>query len=91
MRFGGPAGLNGHAARRHLVDYGNVQITIERERKRTRNRSGRHYQDIGRSGLVHQLLALQNAEAVLLVHNHEPQPREFNLRLEQRVRPGNKL
>ena len=45
----------------------------------------------GAAAFVHQFLALQDAEAVLLVHDHQAQPREFHLRFEQRVRPDDEL
>ena len=91
MRLGRPARFDRHAARRHLVDHGDVQIAVERERKRARNRRGRHHQHVRRRALFHQFLALQDAEAVLLVHDHQAQAREFHLRLEQRVRPHDEL
>src|SRR5207245_7946038 len=55
----------------------------ERERKRARDGRRGHHQHVGRSaargGLVHQPLALQDSEAVLLVNGHKPQPREGHL------------
>ncbi len=55
------------------------------------NRRRGHHQHVRRRALFHQLLALQDAEAVLLVHDHEPQPRKLDLRFEQRVRPHDEL
>ena len=70
----GPARFNRRAAGRHLVDHGNVEIAVERERKRARNGRGGHHQHVGRmDALFDQPLALQHAEAMLLVHNHQAQ------------------
>jgi hypothetical protein len=40
-------GFNGSSAGRKFVDYGNVEVAIDRHRQRTRDRSGRHDKDVG--------------------------------------------
>ncbi len=81
----------GRASGRHLVDHRNVQIAIERQRERARNRRGGHDQHVGRAAFFDQPFALQHAEAVLLVHDHQAQARECDRIFEQRVRPDDQL
>ena len=95
MRLRGHARGDRRAARRQLVENGNVQVAIERERERARNRRRRQHQDVRRvavgRGFVHQPLALQNAEAVLLINGHKAEPREFHIVFDQRVRADDQL
>ena len=78
--------LDGRAVRRKLVDHGIVKVAVERERERARNRRGGHHQDVRSRPLANQLVALQHAEAVLLVHHHQAEPRELHVAFDQRVR-----
>ena len=73
----GPTGLDGRPPRRHLVDYGNIEIAVKRKSQGSRNRSRRHHQHVRRRAFFHQTLALQNAKPVLLVDDHQAQAREF--------------
>ena len=84
---------NGCASRRHLIQNTDIEIAVERERQRARNRRGRHHQHIRLCliGFLHQLEALQNAEAVLLIHHHQPQAVEFHLFLNQRMGANHQL
>ena len=91
---GNAARDDGRASRRQLVQHAHVQIAVERERQRARNRRGGHHQHIRLapdSGFLHQLEALHHAETVLLVHHHQAQPVELDLLFNQRVRADDQL
>ena len=79
------AGLDPLAPRRQLVDDGDVQIAVEDQRQRARNRRGRHHQHVGRFALAAQLGALAHAEAVLLVCDGQAQVPVFHALGDQRV------
>jgi len=74
---GGAAGDDRSATRRHLVDDADVEITIESEGEGARDGGCGHGEDIrlrGNTfgvGLAHELEALLDAEAVLLVDDDE--------------------
>ena len=59
--------------------------------KSARDRRRRHYKHIGRRPFFHQLFALQHAETVLFIDDHQAQPRKFHLWLKQRMRPHDEL
>src|SRR5258708_6502622 len=75
MLLGGHARGDGSAAGRKLVENGNVEVAIESERESTRNGRGSEDEDVRGvavgGGFVHQALALEDAEAVLLVNGDE--------------------
>ena len=48
-----------------------VEVAVGGERQRARDRRGRHHQHVGVVALAPQLVALQHAEAVLLVHHRQ--------------------
>ena len=79
------------AARRHLVEHGDVQIPVKRERQRPRYRRRRHHQNVGLRAGSAQPHPLANAEAVLFIDHHQTQALEFNTFLDQRVRPDDEL
>ena len=89
--FGGDARLDRPASRRQLIDYGLVQVAIERERERARDGRGRHHQNVRLGAFLDQPFALQDAEAVLLVHNHQAQVAELRGLFNQRVRAHHEL
>src|SRR5437773_12461122 len=95
MLYGGHARGDGRAAGRELVEDGNVEVAIQGERQGARD--GRSSQDEDMRGVtlrrcfIHQPLALQNAEAVLLVNGDEAQAGEFDAVFNQRVRADDKL
>ena len=68
-------------ARRHVAEMG--------EHETSRDRRGRHHQEVGVLALVAQRQPLFDAEAMLLVHDREPEIVELDLRLEQRMRADN--
>ena len=72
--------------RRPLVEQAEIEVAVQRERERARNRRGGHEQHVGRLALGAERLALLHAEAVLLVDDGEPEPRERRGLLHQRVR-----
>src|SRR5712692_201986 len=83
MRLGSHARGDGGAAGRELIENGNVQVAIESERERARDGRGGQHEDVGRvavsGGLVHEALALEDAEAMLLVNGDEAKAREFDV------------
>src|SRR5690349_8510173 len=86
---------DGRTSGGQLVQYRNVEVTIERQRERSWNgRSCQHehmWSVAVRSGFVHQTLALQDSEAVLLVNRHKSEPRESHVLFNQRVRADDQL
>ena len=90
---GNAPGDDRHAARRQLVEDADIEIAVKRERQGARNGRGRHHQHVRFRliGLLHHLEALQDAEAVLLVHHHQPQPVELDLFFDERVRADHQL
>ena len=78
-------GYQGAAPGRHLVDLRDVEITVEGQGERARNRGRRHHQNIGLVALRLQDLALLDAEAVLLVDDGEPEPLEGDAALDEGV------
>src|SRR5207244_1002430 len=86
---------DGRAAGRKLIENGNVQVAIESERKRARDRRGGEDQDVRRAavggGFVHQALALEDAEAVLLVNGDETETGECDVVFDKRVGADDEL
>ena len=86
---GGAAGDDGRAAGRHLVDDADVEIAVEGEGERARDGRRGHGEDVGvgddavGAGLAHQLEALLDAEAVLLVDDDQAEVGEVGLVLLQ--------
>src|SRR6266852_1218033 len=95
MLLGGHARLDRGAARRQLVENGDVKITIKCERKRARDGRGSEDEDVRgvamRRGFVHQALALQDAEAVLLVDGDKAKAGELDIVLDERVGANDEL
>ena len=60
--------------RRHLVNHRDIQIAIKRQAQRARNRRGRHHQQMRIIALAQKILALRDAEFVLLVNDHQSKP-----------------
>src|SRR4029077_13843141 len=90
MRLGGEMGLDGCAAGRKLVEDGDVEVAVEGKRERAGDgRSGEH-KDVGGvavgGGFVHQALALQDAETVLLVDGDETEACELDVIFDESVR-----
>jgi hypothetical protein len=73
---------------RHLAQLAEVHVTIERVRKRARDRGRRHREVVGhRSRCLAQALALSNAETMLLVDHDEPEIDHGHAVLDERVGP----
>ena len=75
-------------AARQLAQGGRVEIAVERQRQRARDRRRGHVQDVGceaRACLAVERRALAHAEAVLLVDDRERQPARSDRILDQRV------
>jgi len=95
MRLGSEARLDGRAAGRKLVEDGNVEVAVERERKRAWN--GRRGEDENvrrvavRGGFVHEAFALEDAEAVLLVDGDKAEARKLDLVFDERVGADDEL
>ena len=70
---------------RPLVDDRQVEVAVGRERQRARDGRGGHHQHVHVVALAAQLVALQHAEAVLLVHHRQAEALEGHLLLDQRV------
>src|SRR5438105_13761532 len=87
MLRGDHARNDGSAARRKLVEDGNVAVAIQSERERARGGRGGEHEDVrslavgGR--LVHPALALEDAETMLLVNRNEAEASEFDVAFEQ--------
>ena len=82
------------AARRQLVDDRHFEVGVVGHRQRARDRRGRHHQLVRRlavAALVAQGEALADAEAVLLVDDHQAQLRELHRVLDQRVGADHQL
>ena len=90
---GNPPGCDGRASGRQLIQYAQIQIAVERQGQRARNRRRGHHQHVWLSliGLLHQLESLQHAEAVLLVDHDEAQPVELDFLFDERVRADDQL
>ena len=97
--FAGHApGDDGRAAGRQLVQNADVEVAVQTQRQGARNRRGGHHQHVRLGligsrlvGLLHQLEALQNPEAVLLIDHHQPQPAELDLLFDERMGPDHQL
>jgi hypothetical protein len=85
-------GLHRLASRRQFVEGRDVEVGEVRHRQRARDRRGAHHQLVrhqrrGRGGCFFpQREPLLDAEAVLLVHHHQPEARESHVLLDQGVR-----
>ena len=80
-----------NTSRRLFSNHGNVQIAVHDERERTRNRRGRHAQEMRDASVLarghDERLALVYAKTMLLVHDSEREVRRESSGLEQRMRP----
>ena len=84
---------DGGASGRQLVENADIEIAVERKGKRARNRSCRHHQHVGFGliRLLHQLEALQHAEAVLLINYDQAKAIEFHFFFDQRMGADDQL
>ena len=62
------------ASRRQFIQNRYIQIAVQNQRKRSRNRRGGHHQHVDRFALLPQQRALAHAEAMLFIRHGKPQP-----------------
>ena len=79
--------LNGHATRWHFFNDREIKVAVDGQSQRARDGCRRHHQNVGGEPLADQLLALQDAETVLLVHNDQAEARELHVLFNQGMRP----
>ena len=89
---------DGCAAGWQLVEHGHVEIAVDGECERTRDRRRRHHEHVGqhvraavRRGLVLERDALRHAEAVLLVDHDDAERTEAHALLDERVRADDEV
>ncbi len=73
------------ASRRHLVYHRQIEIAVDRECERPRDRRRGHHQDVRVVALLLERRSLKHPETVLLVHYDKTEPREVHAFLDQRV------
>ncbi len=78
-------------ARRQLIEHRDIEITVESESQGARDRRGRHHQHVGIGAGPAKSQALVDAEAVLLIDDHEPQSLKIDIFLYERVCADNQL
>ena len=78
-------------SRGQLVDDRDVQIAVDHQRQRARDRRGRHDEHVGFFCFSDQRRALAYAEAVLLVRDDQAEARIFHVLAEQGVRPHHQI
>ena len=84
--FAGDApGLDRLAARRKLIQNGDVQVAVDQQAQRAGDGGSAHDQQVGVLGLFGQHPALADAKAVLLVHHGQAQPGKFHALAEDGV------
>src|SRR6267378_4495977 len=95
MLLGGHARDDGGAAGRELVENGNVEVAIESERESARDGRGGEHEDVRGvavgGSFVHQALALEDAEAVLLVNGDETEASEGDVVFDEGVGADDEL
>ena len=84
-------GLDWLAAGGQLVEHGDVEVAVNHQRERARDRRGAHDERVREAALFGERRALSHAEAVLLVGDDEREPLEFHALAQQRVRADRKL
>src|SRR5438309_1144218 len=79
----------------HDGGVGDVDVSIKSERKRAWDGRGGEHKDVRRvavgGGFVHQALALENAEAVLLVNGDKAEARECDVVFDEGVGANDEL
>ena len=82
---GDAAGLDGLAARRQLVEDGDIEVAVHQQPQRPGDGGGTHDQQVGIRGLFGQQAPLAHTEAVLFVHDGQTQPGELHALAEDGV------
>ena len=70
------------SAGRHLINNGDVQISVKRQRKRARDRGGSHDKDVRIFSFLLQDVSLNDTEPVLFVDHHQGKVFEFDIFLD---------
>src|SRR5882762_3744605 len=95
MLLGGHARDDGRASGREFIENGNVEVAVESERQRARDGRRRQHENMRGvamgGGFIHQPLALEDAEAMLLINGDKTKPREFHVVFDQGVRADDEL
>ena len=84
-RLGEHARRNARPRNRSMADDGRVQVAVDRERQRARDRRGRHNEQVGTRALGTQGIALAHTEAVLLVDDDKRKMLKRNVIRKDRV------
>ena len=84
-------GPHSFSVRRQFVDHGVVQLAVDRQRQRARDRRGGHDEQVRAASLAAQGVALENPEAVLLVDDGQAEVVEVGAFLDQRVRTDHEI
>ena len=79
--------LDGNPPRRHLVQNGQIKLSIKSKRQASGDGRGRHDQGVGFLTLFLKRRTLKDPETMLLVHDGKGQGLESDPLLYQRVRP----
>ena len=74
LAMGAHEGAHRRASGRHLVEQGNIEVAVKRERQRARDRRRRHDEHVRARGPGGQLGPLADAEFVLLVDHDQRRP-----------------
>src|SRR6267378_366468 len=95
MLLRGHARDDGRAAGREFIENGNVEVAVEGEREGARDGRRRQHEKMRRAamrgGFIHQALALEDAEAMLLVNGDEAEAGEFDVVFDERVGTDDEL
>src|SRR6266478_2574389 len=95
MLLSGHARDDGSAAGRELIENGNVEVAVKSERESARNGRGGQDEDVRsvavRGGFVHEALALEDAEAVLLVNGDKAEAGEGDVIFDEGVGADDEL
>ncbi len=82
---GANEGFDAAASGRQLADHGHIQLAIHRQAQGARNRRGGHHEQVRVTALADEVLALGDAEPVLLVNDHQPEIGQVEAGCEQGV------
>jgi len=87
--------FDGRATGRQLVEDGNIEIAVERKRERAGNGRGGENENVRRvtvrCSFIHEALALEDAEAMLLVDCDEAEAGELHVVFDEGVRADDEL
>ena len=69
-----------------FVNHRDIEVAVKRQAERSRNRRGRHHEQMRIIPFAHQRFALRHAKLVLLVHDDETKLGQLETRREQSMR-----